>query len=1527
MGYSQCRSTGEVYSVTENISYYGGYDVPVNMPAVAPNQEYMDVSAALTISNDPFNRVINIPLYIDSLNVFLITDGVIETFLGKVILDVHHPQVIINVNLGHGQVVAEHYYNFRVYRLFDDVIDYAAMLNFQTNTTSILKTDLSRVNPRIMFSRPENLSAGFEDSKRMRLKWGTMSDVKSCGWEVQLLKLNHSNQNMQVPGHDRYISTKVDWQNATTVFSEGSTDAIALTVAEGSGYYTWRVRPFADSGNGKIYYGRYSHTGSNELQCFGCGYSSMPKDSLGALYNVFRFLDHDSARNYTYERIFTEKTSIKERIRYADGLNYLRQTLTTLPADGGRSIEHNVLDYSGRTALQLIPVPQRNSPYLSFAEGFARPYGTGKPYRARDFDTLARIRNPRLIPGPDDYYGQRYYDYSSNSNFATPRTSGYSFSRTLFTPDNTGRVAEQALPSKPLSLHSPDSSHTMRNKYSAASDMELVLMFGADAPDGENVEKTISTDANNTTTLTYKTRDGNLLATSVLLDNTDEELLDSLSAKDSVITKSYIGPGYQTTTGIRNGKVLYLAQESKLVIDYFPKYKTLSVGCSEIAMNCPFNLEISISKTDGSLFSLTETRHDTAWHFSADSTKIWRTRLNITGTVKITIDTLLAKAGTYYVEKRIIPTGEGNVAQTAGLLMGNQVNPIKALMQSWLNSMQSACDLPAFIVKVEALGEDIRGARQITDTTARNAEFTYLTRFYKIDSLYTGTLDSNYFKYLLSVQYINNEVQISTRCCPYFTFPLTMKQVFTGEPKAAQAVPDASVSYLQVNPYFKTECDKSDFSFDFEGYAYDYFWECAPKAIEAAGDLTGGLQGVRIKPGDEAIVKAIHDVILKPYMTGYDTPGTFNMMVYKMLTDSLQAAGGAKSAFYDRERLFNCWLTQLNIIKQKTGLCPRTDITVPDTGLSGTISSSVDEQNNGDRGVHDDIVDSNIDMNWLMRWFFSGKIREASRRLRDAQLPGDSIPDLEEDVEPINNKFHYNAAIEFLNCTGFHFAKVITKGEHGPLHEDSIAGFNYSDPGYLNPLSRNFRGYRANISKTQALQGYRPDSLFAVTYPNADDNRWLIQVFKGVKDPVYAFKYFNYKEGNQPALEVQSCFSNPNKYKDTDGQMKPLCPSQPDSVCVYCGVGRIICDSTHEKWNPDQRYAFFMALQNERSASAYPSGSFMGNLKEGEFESPVYYSAENDCYRLWENTATCLDGDHYHTLCGNNFIVNGKRALTKVENDISLLNRGSVAYCEKIRDILKLGIIDSLNAQGFTIDSCVGTANSKTILEAEVDMIVDQMIKECKDRAQVRTYSIVTEGCRDINTPRISSLTGSRAPNGDLIEIKSVKYGTGNASAYNNAVRHLKYQRTGSTSTHQIHPEFSFDSSTIIQLQSMVYHYRDTMPDTMVVLPIYLVPENTIADCEMTRRTQVMSMQLNVGIGLKDIAESNGGCCPADSLFAQSLFRADTVDCPACLRAQSGSSDLRNGKIVAPTVETRIKLDIELNRNGIKSTKRWYRKP
>jgi hypothetical protein len=389
-------------------------------------------------------------------------------------------------------------------------------------------------------------------------------------------------------------------------------------------------------------------------------------------------------------------------------------------------------------------------------------------------------------------------------------------------------------------------------------------------------------------------------------------------------------------------------------------------------------------------------------------------------------------------------------------------------------------------------------------------------------------------------------------------------------------------------------------------------------------------------------------------------------------------------------------------------------------------------------------------------------------------------------------------------------------------------------------------------------------------------------LFKHIKDPVYAFKYFEYKNNSLPVLEFGTCFNDPNK--DLAGNY--LCKDgdtdiDDNDLCNFCDYGKVKCDVTHLNWTCGQRYTFYMALSNYREPALAEGTSY---VKEADYSAPGF--VEEDANKVlqfadWQSSTNRTA--EYNTLMTNDFKPAGAstRLLTKVELDISAMNRAVASACGGKRSVFAAQLHTFLSERCYVVGGCKTDTNDNIIPQEDFDLLVDLMVEECKKRGEVNTFRTVPEvPCRYIKAPK--DVSGYQAPYTSWTPA-SVEYGVLSGVTATNlrdcqqAVLQYRTTATGTT----------FASKSGIGLQA-----EPTLGTTKL----------TLFDCtgkpadfrQWMQRREVMEMPMQLMLNLPRRCDGNRN--PPDPNF----------QCPPGIGnwADYANPNVQNNSAVAPTSGT-----------------------
>ncbi|MDQ3192390.1 MAG: hypothetical protein M3Q58_12425 [Bacteroidota bacterium] len=401
-------------------------------------------------------------------------------------------------------------------------------IRLQFSTEHYYGIDVRNLNSNLIVS-PLNivgLNNGI-NSRYVNFAWNLPTNVDEFpNYELQILKLYNTDEARMNNGNE--IQTTVNWSGALRIETQSPDLNINMAIAEGTGFYIWRVRPIGNYFAGGIgnseNYGKWSIAPHNG--------DVLSLDKLALNHYSFYLFDSDQDINWIYNRTFTDGDKNKgvkmgESITYSDALLNPSQQQVYNSEEETVLTNQTLTDYSGRQAFSTLPAPEQGK-LQGYKSGFLRP--DGQPwnlYTAFHFDENSKLNNPSEVYSSGTSSFSYYSD--NNLNLNVPDAQNYPFTRTLFKTDGTSRLSEQ---SGVGSVHAlgeqiDGKGRTTRYRYSIASDDELIRLFGEEAPLSQSVLKTFITDPNNVISVTYTSKEGNVIATGLQSESTDN--LDFLS--------------------------------------------------------------------------------------------------------------------------------------------------------------------------------------------------------------------------------------------------------------------------------------------------------------------------------------------------------------------------------------------------------------------------------------------------------------------------------------------------------------------------------------------------------------------------------------------------------------------------------------------------------------------------------------------------------------------------------------------------------------------------------------------------------------------------------------------------------------------------------------------------------------------------------------------------------------------------------------------------------------------------------------
>lgn len=495
--------------------------------------------------------------------------------------------------------------------------------------------------------------------KEWIFKWTTNANCTPApNYQFQLLRLFNNNPANTT---EASISADIDWSKALTIETGNSLQEISLTLAEGTGYYLWRVRAigniYSEGIGNDLNWGPWTGTGT---------VSGLNKSVTGAITPyLFFYTQFDAEKNWIFTRSFIEgdvvnkgQVTIGEFINYGNGLQMAQQQQKRLKASGKRLVGQTVMDYSGRPALSTLSAPVDKSALGYISNLIKNTAGT--PYSAANFDTDINYNNPEAIdttsPGPGIYYSNL-----NNSDTDVPTAAGFPYNRVLYTNDGTSTPKEQSGPGRHHKLgYTGLNKHTIRSYQSSVTDGELVTVFGDEAPKAESVSKSISIDPNGLGTVNYISNEGHTIATCLASSGvTTLEALPSASTGAQTINCNLnsINTPYGDN-GIRSTKTLVLTQSATLAFTYNITPKAYADACANFCATCDYKITVKITDNENPSVPVLISGSPTYISTVAPTTGT----TGCTGTLKnVAIPSVTLTAGSYTIE-RIVEANQINTA-------------------------------------------------------------------------------------------------------------------------------------------------------------------------------------------------------------------------------------------------------------------------------------------------------------------------------------------------------------------------------------------------------------------------------------------------------------------------------------------------------------------------------------------------------------------------------------------------------------------------------------------------------------------------------------------------------------------------------------------------------------------------------------------------------------------------------------------------------------------------------------------------
>jgi hypothetical protein len=624
-------------------------------------------------------------------------------------------------------------------------------------------------------------------------------------YEVQVLKVDNNDALYQT--NPNQIVASVDWSKALKVETQSHLATVRLTMAEGTGYYIWRVRPIANYYSGGIAnsenYGDWSYTVPS-------GTVALNKATL--LNNnptpyAFYFTDPDQNINWIYNRVFTEgdnydksnPTGVKtsEGMTYADGLQRIRQNQKYNSSENTNIVSQTINDYAGRPALATIPVPVAGG-LTGYKAGFVKNTNNDL-YTAEYFDEDSKINNPDMVK--DNAGAYKYYSGNATSNpdpdnTNVPSAEGYPFKRTVYTTDGSSKVAEESGVGKAhsLGLQTNGKGRTTRILYSTPTDDELIHIFGDEAPIAESVVKTTTIDQNNVMSITYTSKEGKTIATALMSESADN--LQSLPTPGQGTSSLTVVNAINENTSA-NGKLIAskrvaIAADNTTVTLTYQNDAVPAPGSGCASGNCNFKMRfylidlksntMYVSDADGTagvtdfVVSGGSFSFPNGWRF----VKISGSGASVINPVSGNPANMVLNSGEYNLIKEIYSGNAAGYAENIVTASSELTRPIFEAIAEQMRAVGSTGSYTTFTTYMTTFKTMVDNYNNSGGTNPNsNAMLTYLgidPADMPLGYVFPFAADFSLSNITTSpTNPENNEIQMSTGCCGAMTVPFPKK--------------------------------------------------------------------------------------------------------------------------------------------------------------------------------------------------------------------------------------------------------------------------------------------------------------------------------------------------------------------------------------------------------------------------------------------------------------------------------------------------------------------------------------------------------------------------------------------------------------------------------------------------------------------------------------------------------------------------------------------------------------------------------
>ncbi|WP_052593486.1 DUF6443 domain-containing protein [Aureispira sp. CCB-QB1] len=1208
-----------------------------------------------------------------------------------------------------------------------------AILKFEVCYNMDLKSSVGTgVNTSMVYSTVNlnSIPTLVPSSGYYKFEWNS-NHVYYPNYEFQLLKLE--NTILDRPANNQELQTEVDWNQALSfvipeekLAQTNGIYSLHFKPSEGTGYYLWRIKPIGNYYDGGV--ANNQNWGSWNTPLYTAAYlagtNTISLSSASLVYNdCFFYTDVDEDNNYIYSRTFTEDGQVYESMTYADKLLRPRQTQSYLPAEDKTLIGQSLYDHLGRSSISVIPVPV-DGKMNGYKENFVQNQG-GDLYVQEDYARDNKVYDPSKISTNGAY---SYYS-PNNPDITIPDAEGYPFTRTLYSNDGLNRVIEQSgIGQKHMvgPISSGRGRTTKTNIQVSVDDAELVSIFGIEAPNANHVTKQIVIDPNGTTSVTYLSKTGKVLATALAAAYDPEGTyplteLDNSTSNDLVITESLDLGSYQGGRFISNKEIELVQSVGNLQFEY------QSPGCGVggqfppclSGQNCSYEVKIKVVKflidPNDPLFDMLNQNVTQEVVYSNETTPL----IVPTCTTQTVTTGVALERGTYMIIKEVKPLGTSiqDAINTYQVQVENEIITYMNLIGLLLDQVSSESDW----VYVQQAVDEVNNymTHQNTTTLATNLDAI---------SLFSGVLTGFAFSDLTfySVKSLSYDDGQTSTAGAFEVDKITLKleDCYGNETTIASEV-EAKKEKFRIT--------RSDYTYNGIGYDYppflEYFLEeigleiyndaSQPNSIFA--DFFDGYKywnGSQWTQIDENFVFA--------YINASSTndykvlnANQFNRMVWHMFNDKYYGgqvryvgsadpdniSGSDEYQYYDAssntwlqyvnsslvdyqydvEELKSCWENVFGVMKKML------DPDVQNAINNGISSHSTDPDgsiNNSNAGAGSYQDEMNKRIPWIIKFFFGDSLED---QMTNDQNNGG--------VQPVFSSIPLSAKHlpkQFLECTGYKYARIIDPAfggtsdysnyvstlpanrQHGTVANISFNTYDMPLSGTPSISSGGYLGIPGYADEMAEYYGTNERVAHNLTY-----DQHSFPAFPFTQNLVFAFKYYEYwgRTFSQPHPWNGQTDKAGNTLTVSGNLNKPLSCLMCEESYSYYETTTSACNQSsfgHDEWPWQRRNLFLQCAKTLNNSGDLPQDDDV--------------VANGSTLEVNKNCSELPDLVPMITAC---------------END-----------CESRRAEFRQKVIQTFENACYAVGQC-SAQNPNYITIAEIDAYVDEIIAECQSHCGI----------------------------------------------------------------------------------------------------------------------------------------------------------------------------------------------------------------